>query len=64
MNKLNILVIALIVLIFIGFISSRKNVSTTTTTSKSVIVSKPKQYNRHYGYIPPSHYNQYKSQYY
>ena len=64
MNKLNILVIALIVLIFIGFVSSRKNVPTTTTTSKTVIVSNPQQYNRHYGYVPPPHYNPYKSQYY
>jgi hypothetical protein len=60
------LIIALLVLIFLGFLHSITNESSssTTTTSKSVVVKKPQYYPR-YGYgISPPHYNSYKAQYY
>jgi hypothetical protein len=56
------LVIALLVLIFLGIMHSRMYQPTTTTTSKTVVVREPPQYNRRYGSTP--HYNPYKAQYY
>jgi meiotically up-regulated gene 157 (Mug157) protein len=62
MDKSNILIIALLALIFIGFLHSR--VYEPTTTSKTVVV-KEDPYYRRYGYRPPPpHYNRYKAQYY
>ena len=61
MPKSNILIVAILALIFIGFVHSKRN--QTTTTSKTVVV-KNQPYHRNYGYTPPPHYNSYKSQYY
>jgi len=64
MDKSNILVIALLVLIFLGIMHSRMY-QPTTTTSKTVVVREPPHYYRRYGYVPPPpHYNPYKAQYY
>ena len=64
MDKANIIIIALLVLIFLGFIHSRMYQPTTSTT-KTVVVREPPHYNRRYGYVPPPpHYNPYKAQYY
>lgn len=64
MEKSGILIIALVVLIFLGFMHSR-TIQPTTTTSKTVVVREPPHYNRRYGYVPPPpHYNPYKAQYY
>jgi hypothetical protein len=63
MDKSNILIIALLVLIFLGIMHSRAYQPTTTT--KTVVVKTQPQYNRRYGYKPPPpHYNPYKAQYY
>lgn len=64
MEKSSILVIALLVLIFLGIMHSRMY-QPTTTTSKTVVVREPPHYYRRYGYVPPPpHYNPYKAQYY
>ena len=52
MDKANIIVIALLVLIFLGFMHSRTTTPTTSTT-KTVVVREPPHYNRRYGYVPP-----------
>lgn len=63
MDKSNILVIALLILIFLGIMHSR--MYQPTTTSKTVVVNEPPHYYRRYGYVPPPpHYNPYKAQYY
>jgi hypothetical protein len=63
MEKTNMLIIALLALIFIGLVHSSRTFIPTTTT-KTVIVREDPYY-RHYGYRPPPpHYNPYKSQYY
>jgi hypothetical protein len=63
MEKSNMLIIALLALIFIGVFHSRRY-QPTTTTSKTVVVKK-NPYHRNYGYKPPPpHYNPYKAQYY
>lgn len=66
MDKAYMLIVAIVALIFIGFISSLRNQpTTTTTTTKNVVVRQPPHYNRRYGYVPPPpHYNPYKAQYY
>lgn len=65
MDKVYMLIIAILALIFLGIISSRINQpTTTTTTTKSVVIRDTPGYNRHYGYVPPPHYNPYKAQYY
>lgn len=66
MDKAYMLIIAILALIFIGFISSRRYQPTTTTTTKAVVVrDTPPHYNTRYGYVPPPpHYNPYKAQYY
>ena len=63
MEKSNMLIIALLAVIFIGFVHSIYQATTTTTTSKTVVVKKD-PYHRNYGYKPPPHYNPYKAQYY
>jgi len=64
MEKTNILIIAILILIFLGFLHSLSYRPTTTTT-KTVVVKEPPRYNRRYGYVPPPpHYNPYKAQYY
>jgi hypothetical protein len=66
MDKSKILVIALLVLIFLGFLHSRTYEPTTsTTTTKTVVVRNP-VYPPRYGYVPPPppRYNPYKAQYY
>jgi len=60
MDKANILIIALLVLIFLGFMHSRTVPSTTTT--KTVLVKEQPHYYRRYG--SNSHYNPYKARYY
>ena len=61
MEKSNILIIALLVLIFIGFLHSASY--TPTTTTKTVVIrDEPPHYYRRYGLKP--HYNPYKAQYY
>jgi hypothetical protein len=64
MEKSNMLIIALLAIIFIGFLHSLSNQPTTTT--KTVVVrEEPPHYYRRYGYRPPPpHYNPYKAQYY
>ena len=62
MDKSNILIIALLALIFIGFLHSR--VYQPTTSSTKTVVVKEDPYYRRYGYPPPPHYNRYKAQYY
>jgi hypothetical protein len=64
MDKAYMLIVAILALIFIGFISSRRyQPTTTTTTTKAVVVrDTPPHYNRRYGSNP--HYNPYKAQYY
>ena len=63
MDKSKILIIALLVLIFLGIMHSRAYQPTTTT--KTVVVREPPHYYRRYGYVPPPpHYNPYKAQYY
>ena len=65
MDKSNILIIALLALIFIGFVHSRTYQPTTTTTKTVVVGDEPPHYYRRYGYVPPPpHYNPYKAQYY
>jgi hypothetical protein len=62
MEQSSILIIALLVLIFIGLIHSH---SYQPTTTKTVVVKESPHYYRRYGYIPPPpHYNPYKAQYY
>lgn len=64
MDKSNILIIALLILIFLGIMHSRMY-QPTSTTSKTVVVREPPHYYRRYGYVPPPpHYNPYKAQYY
>lgn len=64
MEKSSILIIALLVLIFLGIMHSRMY-QHTTTTSKTVVVRESPHYYRRYGYVPPPpHYNPYKAQYY
>jgi hypothetical protein len=60
MDKANILIIALLVLIFIGILHSRSYEPTTTTTKTVVVREDP--YHRNYALKP--HYNPYKAQYY
>ena len=71
MDKSNALIIALLVLIFLGFLHSRTYQPTTTTTTKTVVVRNPPgcPYGHpscpyRYGNMPPPHYNPYKAQYY
>ena len=65
MEKSKMLIIALLALIFIGFVHSRTNQPTTNTSKTVVIREEPPHYNRRYGYVPPPpHYNPYKAQYY
>jgi hypothetical protein len=61
MDKANIIIITLLVLIFLGFVHSRMYQPTISTT-KTVVVKEPPHYNRRYGLTP--HYNPYKAQYY
>lgn len=70
MDKSKILIIALLVLIFLGFLHSRTyQPTTTTTTTKTVVVKNPGcpygpgSCPYRYGNVPP-HYNPYKAQYY
>lgn len=64
MDKTKILVGALLIIISLGFLNGiMNNQKETTTTSKTVVVKKP-IYPPRYGYVPPPHYNPYKSQYY
>jgi len=59
------LIIALLVLIFIGLVHSSRTYMPTATTKTVVIRDEPPHYYRRYGYRPPPpHYNPYKSQYY
>ena len=62
MDKSKILIIALLVLIFLGIMHSRAYQPTSTT--KTVVVREPPHYYRRYGYKPPPAYNPYKAQYY
>lgn len=62
MDKSNILIIALLVLIFLGIMHSRTYQPTTTT--KTVVVKTQPQQPQKYGYKPPPAYNPYKAQYY
>jgi len=66
MEKSSILIVALLVLIFLGIMHSRMyEPTTTTTTSKTLVVKDPPHYYKRYGYVPPPpHYNPYKAQYY
>jgi hypothetical protein len=67
MDKLKYLIIALLVLVFLGFMHSRYiPATTTTTTSKTVVVKNPnvRLATPHYGYVPPPAYNPYKAQFY
>jgi hypothetical protein len=64
MEKSSILVIALLVLIFLGIMHSTVYQPTTTTTSKTVVVKTQPQQPQKYGYKPPPAYNPYKAQYY
>lgn len=61
MEKSIYLVIALLALIFIGFIHSR-TYEPNSTTKSVVLVREQPSYNTRYDY--KSHYNPYKSQYY
>ena len=64
MEKTNMLIIALLAVIFIGFIHIA-SYAPTTTTKTVVIRDEPPHYYRRYGYRPPPpHYNPYKAQYY
>ena len=64
MDKSNILIIALVALIFLGIMHNRMNETSTTNTKTVVVKNQPDYYKRH-GYVaPPSHYNAYKAQYY
>ena len=67
MEKSNMLIIALLALIFIGLVHS-SNYQPTTATKKTVVV-REYPYHSNYGYRPPPpppppHYNSYKAQYY
>ena len=63
MEKTKMLIIALLALIFIGFVHSSRYQPSTTTTKTVVVREDP--YHRNYGYRPPPpYYNQYKAQYY
>ena len=64
MDKKTIFILAILGLMFIGFIhnNSAYPMTTTTTTTKKVIVN-PQQPPK-YGYRPPPAYNPYKAQYY
>jgi hypothetical protein len=64
MDKSKILVIALFVLIFLGFLHSRSSQPTTTTTTTKTVVVRNPVYPPRYGYVPPPRYNPYKAQYY
>ena len=65
MENTNMLIIALLALIFIGLVHSSRTYMPTTTTKTVVIRDEPPHYYRRYGYRPPPpHYNPYKSQYY
>lgn len=61
MDKSNILIIALLALIFIGFIHNRTYEPTTT---KTFIVSEPPHFYRRFGYRPPPVFCPYRAQYY
>ena len=62
MDKLNILIIAIAVLIIFGFLFNASSMHTTTT--KTVLVKQPYYYQRNPYHPPPPHYNSYKAQYY
>ena len=65
MDKAKYLIIALLVLVFLGFMHSRYiPATTTTTTSKTVVVKNTNAPPHHYGYVPPPAYNPYKAQFY
>jgi hypothetical protein len=55
MDKLNIIIMTILVLIIVGFLFSASNVYSTNT----IIIKKRNPY-----YHPPPHYNPYKAQYY
>jgi hypothetical protein len=63
MDKTQILVISILILIFLGIMQSIMY-QTTTTTSKTVVVKTQPQQPQKYGYKPPPAYNPYKAQYY
>lgn len=64
MDKTQLLIGALLILIILGFLHSMMNKpKETTTTYKTVVVKKP-IYPPRYGYVPPPHYNPYKARYY
>lgn len=66
MDKTQMLIGALLILIILGFLHSMMNKPKgTTTTYKTVVVKKPIYVPPpRYGYVPPPHYNRYKAQYY
>ena len=71
MDKLHIFLIAIGILILVGFFYSKISypTTTTTTTTKAVAVRQPVVVVNnppHYGYVPPPppRYNAYKNQYY
>jgi hypothetical protein len=69
MNKIYYVILALIVLIFLGFLHSRKYYPTATiTTSKTVVVKEQPQTHSQINQLPPNAYigvqNPYKAQYY
>lgn len=62
MEKYNILIIALLFLILIGFLHSRTYEPTTTTSKTKTVVVKNEPNYRYYGANP--NYNPYKAKYY
>jgi hypothetical protein len=63
MENSSIIIIAILVLIFLGMLHSNSYViPTTTSTTKTVVVHGQPTYNKRYP--TPIHYNAYKAQYY
>jgi hypothetical protein len=64
MEKSHILIIAILVLVFLGLVHSNYSQPVTTSSTTKTVVVHEQPYNRHYGYVQPPHYNAYKAQYY
>ena len=71
MQKIYLVIIAIVVVIILGFIYKRYKDSTSSTSTKTVNASKTVVVRdvdyinpRYIGVPPPPHYNRYKAQYY
>lgn len=64
MEKSHILIIAILVLVFLGLVHSNYSQPVTTSSKTKTVIVHEQPYTRHYGYVQAPHYNAYKAQYY